>query len=181
MQRTTRRPSVRTVLAAATLTVALSATLTGCTLGFDAATGEQGPSGNGASANLPLTGPSALQLRGITLVMGPEGSNTATLIGSMFNLTTTDDALTGAQILEPASQGAIGGTAAVAGALPIKAQSGVRVGFNSEDHVDFAGVSVLPTRYVTLRVTFEKSGQVEMPVMVVPAEGVYADIAPLGG
>jgi hypothetical protein len=168
----TRR--TRLVVAASALTLALAPTLAGCASGFNAATGIQGASGNGANANL-----GDLQIRDITIVK-VDGSPQGTLIGTVVNRGSEDDALTAVKIVEPAGTATIGGTAAVGGALPLTTLSSTRIGYNTEDHVDIAGLEASPTQYVTVELQFQRAGTVQMDVMAVPPTGIYEGIAPLG-
>ncbi|MFC6236562.1 hypothetical protein [Longivirga aurantiaca] len=168
----TRR--TRHVVAASALTLALVSSLTGCSTGFSAATGLQAASGNGANTNL-----GDLQIRDITIVK-VDGSPQGTLIGTIVNRGTEDDALTGVTLVEPTGKATIGGTAAVAGTLPLKTSTYTRIGYNAEDHVDITGLEASPTQYVTVELQFQRAGTVRMDVMAVPPTGIYEGIAPLG-
>ena len=168
----TRR--TRHVVAASALALALVSSLTGCASGFSAATGIQGASGNGANANL-----GDLQIRDITIVK-VDGSPQGTLIGTIVNRGTEDDALTGVTLVEPTGTATIGGTAAVGGALPLKTITYTRIGYNAEDHVDITGLEASPTQYVTVELSFQRAGTIRMDVMAVPPTGIYEGIAPLG-
>lgn len=168
----TRR--TRRVVAASALTLALVTSLTGCGSGFYAATGLQGASGNGANANL-----GDLQIRDITIVK-VDGSPQGTLIGTIVNRGSVDDALTGVTIVEPAATATIGGAAAVGGALPLTTLSYTRIGYNAEDHVDISGLDAAPTQYVKVELQFKVAGTIQMDVMAVPPTGIYEGIAPLG-
>ena len=168
----TRR--TRHVIAASVLTLALASTLTGCASGFNAATGIQVASGNGANANL-----GSLQIRDLTIVK-VDGSPQGTLIGTIVNRGTEDDALTAVTIVEPAATATIGGTTAVGGALPLTSISATRIGYVADAHVDISGLEAAPTQYVTVELQFQKAGTIEMDVMAVPPTGIYEGIAPLG-
>lgn len=163
----------RHVVAASALTLALVSTLSGCASGFSAGTSLQKASGNGANANL-----GDLQIRDITIVK-VDGSTDATLIGTIVNRGSEDDALTAVTLLDPAGTATIGGSAAVAGALPLTTLSATRVGYASEDHVDISGLTAAPTQYVTVELQFKRAGTVQMDVMAVPPTGIYEGIAPL--
>ena len=86
------RLTARKSTAAVVLAVAVSAGLAGCASGFQAFTTTQRPSGNGANANL-----GQLQIRDVTIVQGAEGSRTGTLLLTVVNRGTEDDALTAVQ------------------------------------------------------------------------------------
>lgn len=173
MPRTARRAVLRT--AAAAVCLALVPALSGCAIGVDAFTTAQGPSGNGANANL---GP--MQLRAVTIVTGSDGSGAATILGTIVNSGATPDALVSVAITSP--QGAtvtLRGTALTGATLPLPAQSATRLGFTAEDHADITGLTIAPTAYATVELTFATAGRVTMPVMAVPPTGIYAGLGPL--
>jgi len=167
-----RRP--RPAIAAAAIALALATSLTGCSSGFYAATGVQGASGNGANANV-----GDLQIRDITIVKA-DGSPQATIIGTIVNRGSADDALTSVRLIGTPGTATIGGTAAVGGALPLPQSSSTRIGYNAEDHVDIAGLEATPTQYVEVELAFQRAGTIRMDVMAVPPTGFYEGIAPLG-
>ncbi|MGD9954625.1 MAG: hypothetical protein AB7O74_02485 [Candidatus Nanopelagicales bacterium] len=167
-----RRP--RTAVAVAAIALALATSLTGCSSGFYAATGLQGASGNGANADL-----GDLQIRDITIVKA-DGSPQGTMIGTIVNRGSADDALTSVRIIGTPGTPTIGGTAAVGGALPLPQSSSTRIGYNAEDHVDIAALEATPTQYVQVELQFQRAGTVRMDVMAVPPTGIYEGIAPLG-
>lgn len=163
----------RHVVAASVLAVAMVTSLSACSIGFYAATGVQGASGNGANANL-----GDLQIRDITIVKA-DGSPAGTLIGTIVNRGVEDDALTAVRIIGTPGTPTIGGTAAVGGTLPVKAQNFIRIGYNAEDHVDFTGLEASPTQYLQVELQFQRAGTIRMDVMAVPPTGIYEGIAPL--
>ena len=57
----------------------------------------------------------------------------------------------------------------------------MRIGFNADYHVDLSGLKVAPSAFATVVFTFEKAGAVTVPVMSVPASGIYAGLGPLAG
>jgi len=180
--RNARRISVRTATTALALTLALMPALSGCAIGFDAATGQQKASGNGATADI-----GALQIRDLTIVMGPSGSTSATLIGTIINTGADADALTGVTIISPAdAKVTIAGAGVVDGALALPAgsranpsASSTRFGYNSETHVDVTGLTVSPSAFVQVQLTFKVAGQPKpLTVMTVLPIGIYEGIAP---
>ncbi|CAB4851066.1 unannotated protein [freshwater metagenome] len=182
MPRNTRRISVRTATAVLALTFALMPALSGCAIGFDAATGQQKDSGNGTTADI-----GALQIRDLTIVMGPSGSNSATLIGTMVNTGTDADALTGVTIVSQAdAKVAFTGPGVVDGALTLPAASAAkpaasstRFGYNSDTHIDITGLNVSPSAFVQVQLTFTVAGQpTPLSVMTVLPIGIYEGIAP---
>ncbi len=173
MPRIARRTSVR--VAAAALAVVCLPALAGCAIGSSAATGLQLASGNGANADA-----GALRVRDLTIVQGKDGTPTGTFIGTVVNTGGTPDALVGVRIVDPpAGQVLITGTQASGGRLPFPAASSTRIGYNSDDHIDVAGLAVGPTQFVTVELQFESAGRVQLQVMAVPPTGIYEGIGPL--
>jgi len=161
-------------VAAACLAAALAAGLTGCGAGKDAGTNTQQASGSGT--NVTYNG---IDLRQILLVAGPDGTASAVLIGTVVN-TGPDDVIQAVTIMNPpGSTSYIGGTSTVNGTIPLAKNSSTRIGFNSEDHVDFHNISVPATSYVDLEMRFANAGVIPVHVMVVPAIGNFAGIGPL--
>lgn len=173
MRSTSRTPARRT--AALVGALALVPALAACASGVDAGTTVQGPSGNGANANL---GP--IQLRDMTLVSGSVDPQAATTIGTIVNTGTDPDALLGATITSPTGATVrLAGTGISGSTLPLPPQSAVRIGFNSDDHLDVSGLSITPSFFAQVQFSFQKAGTITMPVMVVPPTGIYQGISPL--
>jgi hypothetical protein len=174
----TARPA-RLRLAAAVAALTLVPALSACGSGVTAGTSQQGPSGNGANANV---GP--IQLRAITVVQpaAPAGGGSPTaarVIGTIVN-TGDADTLLGATITSPTGATvALSGTAVTGGTLPLPAQSATRVGFNSDDHLDVTGLTIAPTFFANVEFSFKTAGRVTVPVMVVPATGIYEGLGPV--
>ncbi|MFN8168910.1 MAG: hypothetical protein U0S36_09015 [Candidatus Nanopelagicales bacterium] len=174
MPRTARHVSRRTaaVLAAALIAVV---PLAGCGVGFTAGTQQQRPSGNGANADL-----GALQLRGVTLVAGPDGSKTGTITMTVVNTGDVADALTGVRMVKPPEGTAtILGTATSGGALPLPRASRTLIGYNSDIHVDITDVGLTPTQFTEIEFAFQRAGRITLPVMSVLPTGIYEGITPL--
>jgi len=113
-----------------------------------------------------------IQGQALTVVQGPEGSKSATLVGTFINPTAEPDALVGATLGE--SPGTIsGGSVALA-----PGGTSVRVGYNSDQYVTFAGVEAKPATYVPVTLTFEKAGETTVQMLVVPPTGYYEGITP---
>lgn len=174
MPRTTRHVFRRTAAAVAVAALAV-VPLSGCAIGFQAATTTQRPSGNGANADI-----GAIQMRGITLVDGPEGSRTGTVVMTLVNAGEEPDALTSVRMVQPPSGTAtIVGSATAGGSLPLPRVSRTLVGYNSDIHVDISGLSLTPTQFTEIEFTFQRAGRVIVPVMSVLPVGIYAGITPL--
>lgn len=169
---------------AAVLAVLAVPLLSSCSIGVLAGTTTQQPSGNGANVNSTS---GTIALRGITIVKsGISSSNAAAIIGTLVNLSPTeDDVLTGVTVTDPSGTTAtITGTAVSAAAIPLPANrptSSVRIGFNADYHVDLTGLQIAPTAYAKVVFTFAKAGAVPISVMAVPPTGIYAGLGPITG
>ena len=162
-------------LAAVTLALALVPAIAACSVGPNAPTTAQGPSGNGTSAN---AGP--IQLRAITIVKGGAGLPIGTFVGTFVNTSGEPDVLRSVTINDP--KGAttdVTGTNAVASTLVLPAFSSTQIGYQGTTHIDIRGLTIAPTAYATVTFTFAKAGQVTMPVMAVQPVGIYAGLGPL--
>jgi len=165
-----------TRIAAATLAlglVALSPVLSGCFQGQGATTTMQATmnSGNGVQGKV-----GEITLDGLTLVLGPEGSTTATLVGRLVNAG-GEDSLTTVAI----------GTH-VSGVSPdvqfsddlrvILPDAAITIGYDSDTFISVQGFEAAPATYVPIALGFRNAGIFKTSVMVVPAEGMYAGIDP---
>ena len=166
------RTSLR--VAAAALVVAMVPALSACSTGPNAATTTQQPSGNGSSANL---GP--MQLRGVTIVTGGD-LPVGTVIGTIVNTSTDPDVLTGVSVAAPSGATAtIVGGATADGQLALPPRTPVQIGYQGSEQIDLSGFRIDPSAYAEVVFTFEKAGTVTVPVMSVPASGIYAGLGPL--
>ena len=142
--------------------------LTGCFSGPAATTSVQSTqnSGNGTDATV-----GDLDIENATIVLGPEGSGSATLIGSVFNNGTQDDTLVDVKI---------NGTPAVVtpGAEQIPAGGSTKYGYDSTNFINSYTFDAEPSAYVPVSLQFANAGVVEMSVLSVPATGIYEGIAP---
>lgn len=156
------------VAAAAALLVLAVPTLTGCFNGQSATTTTQATmnSGNGVEATQ-----GAIHIEGATLVLGPEGSASATLTARLVNTGAEADALTYATI---------NGTPAYVteGAGELLPGTSASFGFESEAWINSYAFEGAPSAYVPVELGFEKAGLVTLSVLTVPATGYYAGIAP---
>ncbi len=164
---------------AAVLALALVPVLSACSIGVNAGTTTQPPSGNGASAN---SSSGTIALRGITIVTGLGASTKATVIGTIVNQSLTeDDVLTGVTVTDPtgATVTVAGPDAATTVPLPSgRPTSAVRIGFNADVKVDITGLTIPATAFATVTFTFQKAGAVPVSVMAVPPVGIYAGLGP---
>lgn len=163
--RTTRSPLF--VLAAALAAAALF--LTGCFNGQGAMTTVQSDdlTGNGVQAQV-----GNIRAENLVLVLGPEGSSSATLATRIVNADPDADRLLGVQI--------DGLPAYVTGDI-VELQPGASVGFGFEadlwiNSYDFAPA---PSTYVPVALQFERAGIARVDVLVVPPAGDYVGIEPV--
>jgi len=159
------------IAAAAALVVLAVPALTGCFNGQNATTTTQATmnSGNGVAVT---QGP--LHIENATLVMGPEGSTSATLIMRVVNTGIEDDALTYATIngapaivVDPGSDATVLGPGA-----------SVSFGYDSDRRINTESLDVPMSSYVDVELGFEKAGLAKMSVLTVPPVGYYAGITP---
>jgi hypothetical protein len=167
---------------AAVLALALVPVLSACSIGVNADTTTQQPSGNGAVAN---SSSGLIALRGITIVTALGSGTTATVIGTIVNQSLTeDDVLTGVTVTQPS-----GATVTVSGpnsatTVPLPAgrpTSAVKLGAGGEVKVDITGLAVPVSSFATVTFTFEKAGAVPVSAMTVKPVGIYAGLGPFLG
>ncbi len=157
-------------VAAGLLAVAVIGSMSACGTGKDWVEEGLNPSGNGQFVTV-----GTIQAQNVTLVQGPQGSKSLTLVARLFNTGTTPDALIGA------SMGATPGTDAkiTNSSVPIApGPDAASVGFNSTNFVNFYSVDVPTATYVPVTLKFKDAGQTTVQVLVVPPVGYYEGIAP---
>ena len=163
--RTPRSTSI--LLSAGLLTASLA--LTGCFNGMNAQTNIQNAqlTGNGVQAEV-----GNVRAENLTLVAGPEGSASATLITRIINGDPETDTLLGVEI---------GGVPAyVTGDIvELLPDESVGFGFDSDLWINSYEFTADVSTYVPVALQFERAGIVEVDVLVVPAEGIYAGIEPV--
>ena len=161
--------ATRPALAIATIAVALTATLSGCYSGFGANTNEQSlmNSGNGTQAQI-----GEIRIENATLVLGPKGSGTATLLTTMVNQGSAPDSLVGLEIGTKPVYVTPGGGELTAGAA-------VSFGFNSAVWINSYEITAPASNYVPVKIQFKDAGIVLLNVLTVPPTGIYAGIAPV--
>lgn len=161
MTRTTK------VISAAVLVAALVPGLTGCWSGTNAQTQVQATmnTGNGTQAQI-----GDIRIENATLVLGPEGSSSATLIMSLV-APDEGDRLLAADIA--------GSAAYITGdTVEVGRGSSVQFGFNSDRWINAYSFSAPVSTYVPVKLTLERNGIAEISVLVVPATGYYEGISP---
>jgi hypothetical protein len=154
--------------AALAITGASALTLTGCFNGPGATTtmAASMPVGNGVNASL-----GDIRVDGATLVAGPEGSQSATLIMRVTNSgREADNLLVSVVNGLPA--------AITGGSVGINPGDSLSFGFESELYVNAVPFTAPVGSFVPVALQFERSGIAELEVLVVPATGFYEGIAP---
>ena len=163
---TSRATSIPVRTAGLLTGLALVATplLSGCYSGFGATTTMQATmnSGNGTQVQV---GP--VRVENATLVMGPEGSGTGTLLVSLINGGEAPDRLVGATI----------------GGIPAYVTPGtgelifneiVTYGYDSSKWINSYTLDAEVSTYVPVQLQFEQAGIVDFTVLTVPPAGIYA-------
>jgi hypothetical protein len=162
------------VAALVTLALVASPALAGCFNGPRATTTTQATmnTGNGVEARQ-----GSIDIENATLVLGPEGSTSATLLMRLVNTGPEADALTyitingvQVQISEP---GVVGDSGA-----DIGPGESISFGFDSERWINTYELDVEPSSWVPIELGFQNAGLAQLSVLTVPATGFYAGIAP---
>jgi hypothetical protein len=161
------------LVAAAALALAAPA-LTGCFNGQAATTTTQATmnSGNGVEAQ---QGP--MHLEGTTLVLGPEGSATATLLVRLVNTGPESDTLTFASI-DGTMVDIVPPTGVPGAPGEIVSGGSVSYGYESDGRINATGFDSPASVYVPVQLGFEKAGLVDLSVLTVPPVGYYEGITP---
>jgi hypothetical protein len=155
-------------LAVATLLVIAAPALTGCFSGKAATTNQQATmnSGNGVTAQA-----GAVKIENATLVMGPDGSNTATLTTRLVNTGPAKDVLVYATINgQPAT--------ITSDKVELGPGSSTSFGFDSEHWINAYAFDKPVSTYVPVELGFQDAGLVKMSILTVPPVGYYDGIAP---
>lgn len=161
---TRRIPTVALALVCALSAVATSA----CSVGVDAETNLQGPSGDGATVD---TG--SLNARGLLLVMAPDGK--ASLVGTLVNLGDDADAITSVTVAGATT------TISEAGAttIPLPARTSVQIGYLPSRVITATGLPAEFGRFVAVTLKYQTAGTADVDVVTVPATGVYEGLGPV--
>jgi len=157
----------RKYLAAAALLSAGVLLLSGCATGFDAATSNQGNSGNGRSADV-----GAIQIRNATVVVDPTDTSRAIVLMTVINTDqATDDVLNG---VAPAESVGVAGVVNI----PIPNKEVVNVGFESEYRIVLTSVDggLEPGSYVNLSFIFASGQSAPMSLLINEKSGFYTEI-----
>jgi len=141
------------------------ASATGCAIGFGARTNSQKPSGNGRYATS-----GDLEIRDATIVADPKDPAKGTLLVTIYNNGSTDDALVNV------SSELVTGQAEKGVLLP--SMQAVRIGFNSTLSVALVSAtgSLVPGTIVPLALQFANSPTASMQLLVNTNDGIYAGV-----
>ncbi|MBI1350948.1 MAG: hypothetical protein GC156_07505 [Actinomycetales bacterium] len=160
------------VAALAALVLLATPALTGCFNGPRATTTTQATmnSGNGVA-----TQKGAMHIENATLVMGPEGSGSVTLVVRLVNTGPATDALTYATIDgKPADIVFAGGASS-----DLAPGSTTGFGYDSDNRISLtSGFDVPVSNYVPVELGFREAGLATMQVLTVPPVGIYEGITP---
>jgi len=158
------------VIRKSTAAIALLASLSlaGCFSGPNATTTMQAgqSTGNGVQAQAGL-----IRVENATLVTGPEGSKSATLMMRIVNQGTESDRLLAATI--------DGVRASITGeTVDLPPGTSIPFAYESDLWVNSYGFDAEPSAFVDVTLVFEKSGDAELQVLSVPPLSFYEGIAP---
>lgn len=161
---------------AAIATAALVPLLAGCYNGFNAGTQQVKSSGDGANAQIGEIG-----IRAANWVRSLKNPTTMTLVASFINGGDTPDALQSVTTDPKALVvGITGNKVEIGKALDgLQSVSETRVGYNSDRYVNAYGLLAPDSSYVATTFSFANAGAVTVPVLTVPAAGIYADVQPV--
>lgn len=162
------------VAAVAALVVLAVPSLTGCFNGQKATTTTQASmnSGNGVEARQ-----GTIDIENATIVLGPEGSKTATLLMRLVNVGPEADALTYITINGEKVTISEPGVAADSGA-DIGPGESISFGYDSTRWINAYQFEAPASSYVPVELGFEKAGLAKLSLLTVPPVGYYAGIAP---
>lgn len=142
-------------------------TLAGCYNGLQATTTMQSQmnSGNGAQERI-----GSVRIENATMVLGPPGSKSATLIMSVFNDGATDDALLGVLIGDS--------VASPQQVVELPAYGSANFGYGDQYWVNACDLDLTVSTYVPVAMQFEKAGILRTETLIVEPTGYYEGIAP---
>lgn len=173
--KTSPRRSVRRGAAALSCGILLVAPLlAGCFNGQRATTTVQSTmnSGNGTQVQV-----GSIKIDNATLVSGPDGASSGTLILSLFNVGNEPDTLVGVSINgKPA---VISGEASVGSGVELAPGAALTFGYqDSTSWINSYDLTEALSTYVPVEMQFQRAGIASFTVLTVPAVGYYEGIAP---
>jgi copper(I)-binding protein len=123
--------------------------------------------GNGVRATV-----GAMLIDNATLVRGPAGSGSGTLLMAISNRGKEEDQLVSVTI------GGAEATMEPAGPVAVPTNGIVRFGFNADHWVNTYSLDAPISGYVPVQLTFAKAGVLSISVLTVEPTGYYAGITP---
>lgn len=169
-----RRAARRSAAALSCCALLLAPLLTGCFNGPGATTTMQSTmnSGNGTQAQV-----GSIKIDNATLVTGPDGTTSGTLILSLFNVGNEPDTLVGVSINgKPA---VISGKASVGSGVELAPGAALTFGYqDSTSWMNSYDLTGAESSYVPVEMQFQRAGIASFTVLTVPAVGYYEGIAP---
>jgi len=162
------------LVAAGALLLLVLPTTTGCWNGPRATTTVQASmnTGNGVEARQ-----GTIDIENATLVLGPEGSKSATLVMRLVNVGPEADALTYITINGVPVEISMPGVAADSGA-DIGPGESISFGYEADRWINTYELDVEPSAYVPVELGFQNAGLAKLSVLTVPPVGYYEGIAP---
>lgn len=143
--------------------------LAGCYNGFDAGTEQVGTGGDTAQGQV-----GNIKIQGANWVRSLNDVSTLTLVATFVNSAQAPDVLTGV-FTDPTPAGLnITGSS-----LDLAGLNEVRTGFNSNLYINAYGLDAPQSSFVATTFTFKNAGVVTIPILTVPAVGIYAGIEPV--
>jgi len=148
--------------------------LTGCFNGPRATTTVQATqdSSNGTQASI-----AGIRIENATLVSGPDGTTTATLIMSLFNDGREPDTLVG--VLINGQPAYISGAAVAGAGVELAPGAALTFGYQtSESWINSYDITEAESAYVPVQMQFQRAGILDFTALTVPPVGFYEGIAP---
>lgn len=129
-------------------------------------------SGNGTQVQV-----GSIKIDNATLVSGPDGSTSGTLILSLFNVGNEPDTLVGVSINgKPA---VISGAASVGSGVELAPGAALTFGYqDSTSWMNSYDLTEAESSYVPVEMQFQRAGIASFSVLTVPPVGYYEGIAP---
>lgn len=128
-------------------------------------------SGNGVHVKV-----GTLEVDNATLVLGPEGSKSATLLASLVDVGGVPDALTSVTINGKPAPMFSNGT--VTNSIKVLPSGTVKIGWEATNSVNTYDLDVPISSYVPVQLNFERAGTVNVSLLTVEPVGQYEGIAP---
>lgn len=156
------------------MALALIPVLAGCFNGPRATTTVQATQNSGNGMQTSIGG---IRIENATVVAGPQGSTTGTLIMSVFNDSREPDTLVGVMINGKAAY--VSGAAATGSGVELAPGAALTFGYqDSKSWVNSYDLDGQAGSYVPVELQFQRSGTARLSTLIVPPAGIYEGIAP---